>query len=73
LLRRRAGIEAIVSHLKNRHGLSRNYLSGDYGDEINVMLASAGFNFKKWMRKIKITIFYLIKLLKKEFILNCYC
>jgi len=57
LLRRRAGIEAIISSLKNRHRLSRNYLAGTYGDRINVMLAAAGFNFKKWMRKIKLLIF----------------
>lgn len=70
LLRRRAGIEAIISHLKNKHRLNVNYLSGTYGDEINVMLSAIGFNFKKWMRKIKIIIFYFIKYLNKEIILN---
>ena len=65
LLRRRAGIEAIIGHLKNRHRLNRNYLSGSLGDELNVLLAAAGFNFKKWMRNIKLAfdiIFYKLKL-----------
>lgn len=70
LLRRRAGIEAIIGHLKNKHRLNVNYLSGTYGDDINVILASIGFNLKKWMRNIKIIIFYFIKLLNKEIILN---
>ena len=65
VLRRRAGIEAIIGHLKNRHRLNRNYLSGSIGDELNVLLAAAGFNFKKWMRNIKLAfdiIFYKLKL-----------
>jgi IS5 family transposase len=70
LLRRRSGIEAIISHLKKRHRLNRNYLSGTYGDDINVMLAAMGFNFKKWIRKTKIIISYFIKLLKNENILK---
>jgi transposase, IS5 family len=72
LLRRRAGIEAIIGHLKNKHRLNVNYLSGTYGDEINVMLAAIGFNFKKWLRKIKIVLFYLIKLFKKDNIFKFY-
>lgn len=50
LLRRRAGIEAIISSLKNHHRLSKNFLSGTYGNQINVLLSAAGFNLKKWMR-----------------------
>lgn len=68
LLRRRASIEAIISSLKNRHRLSRNYLSGTYGNTINVMLSAAGFNFKKWMRKVKLYFcdyFYKIIFLQK--------
>ncbi|MEA4821049.1 MAG: hypothetical protein VB122_02260 [Erysipelotrichales bacterium] len=43
--RKRAGIETIISHLKVDHRLSHNYHKGITGDEINVMLAAAGFNF----------------------------
>ena len=35
------------------HRLSRNYYKGITGDEINVMLASAGFNFKRMTNRWK--------------------
>ena len=48
--RKRAGIEPVIGHLKSDHRLSRNYLKGFSGDQINVLMAAAAFNFKKWMR-----------------------
>jgi len=51
--RRRAAIEPKISHLKQDHRLSRNYYSGIFGDNINVMLAAAAMNFKRIMNKWK--------------------
>lgn len=51
--RRRAAIEPTISHLKTDHRLSRNFYKGINGDNINVMLAAAAFNFKKVMNKWK--------------------
>lgn len=48
--RKRAGIEPIIGHLKSDHRLSRSYLKGFKGDQINILMAAAAFNFKKWMR-----------------------
>lgn len=48
--RRRAGIEPVIGHLKSDHRLNRNFLKGFAGDRMNVLLAAAAFNFKKWMR-----------------------
>ncbi len=48
--RKRAGIEPVIGHLKSDHRLNRNYLRGFAGDQMNVLLAAAAFNFKKWMR-----------------------
>ena len=48
-----AGIEPVIGHLKKDHRLSRNYYKGIVGDEINVMLAAVGFNFKRMMNKWK--------------------
>jgi len=48
--RKRAGIEPVIGHLKSDHRLNRNYLKGFAGDQMNVLLAAAAFNFKKWMR-----------------------
>lgn len=50
--RRRAGIEPIIGHLKSDYRMFRNYLKGSVGDSINLMLAAAAFNFKKWMREV---------------------
>ena len=47
---KRAGIEPITGHLKADHRLCRNFYAGVFGDNINVMLAAAGFNFKRAMR-----------------------
>ncbi len=49
--RRRAAIEPVIGHLKTDNRLSKNFLKGVFGDEINVMLAAAAFNLRKWMRK----------------------
>jgi IS5 family transposase len=49
--RRRASIEPVIGHLKTDNRLSRNFLKGIVGDQINVMLAASAFNLKKWMRK----------------------
>ena len=57
--RRRAGIEPIIGHLKSDHRLKRNFLKGFAGDQINLLMAAAAFNFRKWMREV---IFWLGKL-----------
>jgi IS5 family transposase len=55
--RRRAGIEPIIGHLKSDFRLARNFLKGSVGDSINLMLAAAAFNFKKWMRGLSTFLF----------------
>jgi len=50
--RRRAAIEPIIGHLKQDHRMERNFLKGLYGDFVNCVLAAAGFNLKKMLRKI---------------------
>jgi len=57
--RRRAGIEPVIGHLKSDHRLNRNFLKGFAGDQINLIMAAAAFNFKKWMREV---VFWLKKL-----------
>jgi transposase, IS5 family len=50
--RRRAAIEPIIGHLKQDHRMERNFLKGLYGDFVNCVLAAAGFNLRKMLRKI---------------------
>ncbi len=59
--RRRAGIEPVIGHLKSDHRLKRNFLKGFDGDQINLIMSAAAFNFRKWIREI---IFWLDNLFK---------
>jgi len=65
--RRRAAIEPIIGHLKSDHRLSRNYLKGFIGDEINLLLAAAAFNLKKWMNLFLATVF-----MARIYLISCY-
>lgn len=51
--RRRAGIEPVIGHLKHDHRMARNYLKGVIGDAINLFMAAAAFNFRKWLRAVQ--------------------
>ncbi len=51
--KKRAGIEPIIGHIKADHRMRRNFYKGVVGDNINIMLAAAAFNFKRMMNKIK--------------------
>jgi IS5 family transposase len=48
--RRRAAIEPVISHLKHQYRLVRCFLKGFVGDQINLLLAAAAWNLRKWMR-----------------------
>ncbi|NCB83665.1 MAG: IS5 family transposase [Bacteroidia bacterium] len=58
---KRAGIEPVISHLKADHRLSRNFYKGIFGDNINIILAAAGFNFKRMMNKWKTSFFLFLE------------
>ncbi len=49
--RRRASIEPVIGHLKSDYRLVRCFWKGFVGDQINLLLASAAWNFRKWMRE----------------------
>jgi len=69
--KRRAAIEPIIGHLKADHRLSRNFYKGIFGDNINIMLSSAAFNFKRminiWKQIFLAFLQSIIWLLKKMF------
>jgi transposase, IS5 family len=44
---KRAAIEPVIGHLKQDYRLCRNFLKGITGDNMNVILAAAGMNFKR--------------------------
>jgi IS5 family transposase len=45
----RAAIEPVIGHLKNNYRMSRNFLRGNFGDAVNIMLAASAMNFKRMM------------------------
>jgi len=68
--RRRAAVEPVIGHLKQDHRLCRNYYAGVDGDNINVLLAAAAFNFKRMMNKWKLfCLFFMDKIF--AFIKKC--
>jgi IS5 family transposase len=50
--RRRAAIEPRIGHLKSDFRLGRNFLKGQVGDAMNLLLAAAASNLSLWMRQV---------------------
>ena len=53
-LKRRQAIEPIIGHLKSDGRSDRNYLLGEQGDAINVLLCCAGHNLRLVLRKLRL-------------------
>lgn len=63
---KRAGIEPTIGHLKHDFRLGRNFYKGVFGDNINVMLAAAAYNFKRAMR-LFLRLFEMLKKWNKTY------
>lgn len=50
--RRRSAIEPKIGHLKSDHRMDRCFLTGLTGDAINAVLAAAGSNLRKLLRRL---------------------
>lgn len=67
----RAAIEPIIGHMKHDHRMARNFLKGVIGDQINALMAAAGFNFKKALNQIKKWLNFLFNLFfNRDLIVN---
>lgn len=60
--RKRAGIEPVIGHIKSNHRLNKNFYKGIIGDNINIMLAASGFNFKRIINKWKSSFWLIFKI-----------
>jgi IS5 family transposase len=60
---RRSAIEPVIGHLKADFRMARNYLKGVLGDAINLLLAVAAFNCKKWMNALRASVLVSLFLL----------
>jgi len=58
--RARAAIEAIIGHLKSDYRMQENYLWGENGVQINVLMAATAWNLKKMMEKLKEDVLQII-------------
>jgi IS5 family transposase len=65
--RRRAAIEPRIGHLKSDFRLGRNFLKGQLGDAINLLLAAAASNLSLWMRQILFALYSEIRKLAETF------
>ncbi|NUN99295.1 MAG: transposase [Saprospiraceae bacterium] len=52
MFRRRASIEPIIGHVKSDHRMERSFYKGLTSDRMNVLLACAAWNLKKFMKKL---------------------
>lgn len=59
--KRRAAIEPIIGHLKRDHRLGLNFHKGIIGDNVNLLLSAAAFNFKRMMNQWKSSFFAFFK------------
>jgi len=63
LMKRRAAAEPVIGHMKEDHGMDRNFLAHAAGDAINAVLAAAGYNFRRvltWLRLLLAWIIYTL-------------
>jgi IS5 family transposase len=51
--RSRAGIEAVIGHLKSDFRMAQNYLQGKEGIQINALMSCTAWNLKKLMEELK--------------------
>ena len=63
--RSRAAIEPIIGHVKHDCRMVRNYLKGQIGDKINALMAAAGFNFRRLLRKMKAEVIFFFFQIQK--------
>jgi len=55
--RRRSAVEPKIGHLKSDHRVDRCFLRGLSGDAINIVLAAAGSNLRKLLRRLYFALF----------------
>ena len=58
--KRRAAIEPVIGHLKDDHRMGHNYLAHSTGDAINAVLAAAGYNFRRLLAWLSISLLRIL-------------
>lgn len=64
LCRKRSAVESVIGHLKNDYRMRRNYLKGSLGDVMNLAMACAAWNLKKWLNGHLLPLIFVVGRLK---------
>jgi transposase, IS5 family len=65
--KRRAAIEPVISHLKDDHRMGRCQLAHTEGDAANIVLAAAGYNFRRFVRWLRLWLLAFLAALTPAF------
>jgi transposase, IS5 family len=60
LMKRRAGVEPVIGHMKEDHGMDRNHLAHAEGDAINAVLAATGYNFRRLLNWLRLLLAWIV-------------
>ena len=61
----RAAIGPIIGNVKHDCRMVKNYLKGQIRDKINALMAAAGFNFRRLLRKLNMEIIFFFFQIQK--------
>jgi len=64
IMKRRAAVEPVIGHMKQDHGMDRNYLAHSTGDAISAVLAAAGYNFRRLLNWLRLLLAWIIGTLR---------
>ena len=70
-LKRREAIEPIIGHLKSDGLLGRNYLKGNAGDQMNVLLSCAGHSLRLILRQLRVFWLRILRLANARLCASC--
>lgn len=63
---RRAAIEPVIGHLKNDHRMARCFLKGAEGAGLNLALAAAAWNIKKWVNDLLFALIFWLRSISRK-------
>jgi len=63
---RRAAIEPVIGHLKSDHRMARCFLKGAEGAGLNLALAAAAWNIKKWINDLLFALILSLRGIKSK-------
>jgi IS5 family transposase len=63
---RRAAIEPVIGHLKSDYRMARCFLKGSQGAGLNLSLAAAFWNLKKWLNELLFAFIFVLKQIEQQ-------